>query len=97
MRHLGAFAHNVRHQGMRMWRTARHVGSELDRHINTAAYLYGHAIQPGLHAAGIDTRQADKHLKTGYDLYNRYADNVRDGVDVLDGVAAHLRGNFSYI
>ena len=81
---------------MRMWRTARHVGSELDRHINTAAYLYGAAIQPGLHAAGIDTRSADKHLKTGYDLYSRYANNVRDGVDVVDGIAGHLRGNYAY-
>ncbi len=81
---------------MRMWRTARHVGSELDRHINTAAYLYGAAIQPGLRAAGVDTRHADKHLKTGYELYNRYAENVRDGVDVMDGIAGHLRGNFMY-
>ena len=79
-----------------MWRTARHVGSELDRHINTAAYLYGAAIQPGLRAAGVDTRHADKHLKTGYDLYNRYAENVRDGVDVMDGIAGHLRRNFTY-
>ena len=96
MRHLGAWAHNVRHHGMRMWRTARHVGSELDRHINTAAYLYGRAVQPGLRAAGYDTSSADKHLKTGYDLYNRYAENVRDGVDVMDGIAANLRGNFAY-
>ena len=96
MRHLGAFAHNVRHHGMRMWRTARHVGSELDRHINTAAYLYGRAIQPGLHAAGVDTRHADKHLKQSYDLNSRYAENMRDGVDVMDGIAANLRGNFVY-
>ena len=81
---------------MRMWRTARHVGSELDRHINTAAYLYGAAIQPGLRAAGVDTRQADKHLKTGFDLYSRYADNVQDGVRVMDGITANLRGNYSY-
>ena len=79
-----------------MWNRARHVGSELDRHINTAAYLYGAAIQPGLGAAGVDTRHADRHLKMGYDLYNRYAENVRDGVDVMDGIAANLRGNFSY-
>ncbi len=96
MRHLGAFAHNVRHHGMRMWSTARHVGSELDRHIHTAAYLYGAAIQPGLRAAGIDTRHADKHLKQNYDLYNRYRENVQDGVDVMDGIAGHLRGNFMY-
>ena len=95
MRHLGAFANNVRHQGLRMWRTARHIGSELDRHIHTAASIYG-AIQPGLRAAGIDTRHADKQLKTGYDLYSRYAENVRDGVDVIDGIAGNLRGNFVY-
>ena len=81
---------------MRMWNRVRHVGSELDRHINTAAYIYGRAIQPGLHMAGIDTRHADKHLKQNYDLYNRYAENVRDGVHVLDGIAGHLRGNFMY-
>ncbi len=96
MRHLGAFAHNVRHHGMRMWRTARHVGAELDRHISTAVYMYSHAFQPGLRAAGVDTRQADRHLKQNYDLYNRYAENVRDGVDVMDGIAANLRGNFVY-
>ncbi len=81
---------------MRMWRTARHVGSELDRHINTAAYIYGAAIQPGLRAAGVDTRHADKHLKQSYDLYSRYAENVRDGVNVMEGIAANLRGNFVY-
>ena len=97
MRHLRAWGHNVRHHGTRLWIRARHVGSELDRHINTAAYLYAAAVQPGLRAAGVDTRQADKHLKTGYDLYSRYAENVRDGVDVMDGIAANLRGNFSYI
>ena len=96
MRHLGAWANNVRHHGMRMWNKARHIGSELDRHINSAAYLYAHAIQPGLRAAGVDTRQADKHLKQSYDLYSRYAENVRDGVDVMDGIAAKLRGNFVY-
>ena len=96
MRHLGAFAHNVRHDGMQLWRKARHVGSELDRHINTAAYLYGTAIQPGLRAAGVDTRHADKHLKHGYDLYSQYANNIRDGVDVIDNIAGHLRGNFMY-
>ena len=96
MRHLGAWAHNVRHQGMQLWRKARHVGSELDRHIGTAAYLYGRAIQPGLRAAGYDTSSADRHLKAGYDLYSHYADNVRDGVGVVDGIAANLRGNFAY-
>ena len=96
MRHLSAWGHNVRHHGMRMWNRARHVGAELDRHINTAAYLYGRAIQPGLRAAGVDTSGADKHLKQGYDLYSRYASNVRDGVDVMDGIAANLRGNFTY-
>ena len=82
---------------MQMWTQARHVGAEFDRHINSAAYLYAHAIQPGLRVAGVDTRQADKYLSTGYDLYSRYAENVRDGVDVMDGIASNLRGNFSYI
>ena len=91
MRHLGAWAHNIRHHGARMWNRARHVGSELDRHIHTAAHIYGAAIQPGLRLAGVDTRGADRHLRRSYDLYNRYAANVRDGVDVVDGIAAHLR------
>ena len=79
---------------MQMWTQARHVGAEFDRHINSAAYLYAHAIQPGLRAAGVDTRQADKHLKQSYDLYSRCAENFRDGVDMMDGIAANLRGNF---
>ena len=93
MRHtpLG-WSQRVRHHGMQLWHTARHVGSELDRHIQTAAYLYGRAIQPGLRAAGVDTREVDKHLITGYGHYSKLRENLNDGVQVIDGVAHHLRG-----
>jgi len=77
---------------MQLWHTARHVGSELDRHIQTAAYLYGRAIQPGLRAAGIDTRAADQHLLTGYSHYSKLRENLNDGIGVIDNVAAHIRG-----
>ena len=77
---------------MQMWHTARHVGSELDRHIQTAAYLYGRAIQPGLRAAGVDTREVDKNLMTGYGHYSKLRENLNDGIQVIDGVAAHVRG-----
>ena len=77
---------------MQIWRTARHVGSEFDRHIQSAAYIYGRAIQPGLRAAGIDTREVDKHLITSYGLYNKLRESLNDGVQVVDGVMAHVRG-----
>ena len=90
MRHT--FSQRVRHHGMQMWHTARHVGSELDRHIQTAAYLYGRAIQPGLRAAGVDTREVDKHLMKGYGHYTKLQENLNDGVQIVDGVMHHMRG-----
>ena len=44
----------------------------------------------------VDTRQLDKTLKVGYDHYEQYAQSARDGVDVIDGMARHLRGGYSY-
>ena len=83
---------------MQMWHTARHVGSELDRHIQTAAYLYGRAIQPGLRAAGVDTREVDKHLMKGYGHYTKLQENLNDGVQIVDGVMHHMRGGtYQYI
>ena len=68
-----------------------------DRGIRTAAYLYGHAIQPALRDAGVNTSKADSLLKNSYDHYNLYANTIQLGINVVDGVAANLRaGRFSY-
>ena len=75
-----------------MWHTARHMGSQIDRHVQFAAQVYGHAIQPALRSAGVDTRSADSVLKPSYDLYNTYARALNDGTEVIDGIARHLRG-----
>ena len=94
MRHT--FNRLARH-GMRMYQTAKHYGSMADRSIRAAAYLYGEAIQPALRDAGVNTRKADSFLKNTYDHYNLYSNAVQSGVNVVDGVAANLRGgSFSY-
>ena len=83
--------------GMRMYQKARHYGTIADRGIRTAAYLYGHAIQPALRDAGINTSKADGMLKNSYDHYNMYSNAIQSGINVVDGVAANLRGgSFSY-
>ena len=82
---------------MHMYQKARHYGSMADRGIRTAAYLYGQAIQPALRDAGVNTGKADSFLKNSYDHYNLYSDAIKSGVNVVDGVAANLRGgSFSY-
>ena len=82
---------------MRMYQTARHYGSMADRGIRTAAYIYGQAIQPALRDVGVNTGKADRYLKTSYDHYNLYSDAIKSGVNVVDGIAANLRGgSFSY-
>ncbi len=63
--------------------------------IQAAAHLYS-AVSPVLRMHGMDTRQLDRTLKAGYDHYESYAQNARDGVQVMDSVAAHLRGGYSY-
>ena len=64
--------------------------------MNTAARLYA-AIRPGLRGV-LDTREVDRHLSTGYGMYNQLKANLEDGVRVADGVAAHLRGGVhSYV
>ena len=79
-----------------MLRTARHVGSMVDRHVHAAAHLYRH-VQPALRAAGVDTSAMDMKLKGGYDLYSQYSSALNDGVEVVDGIAKNLRGgSFSY-
>jgi hypothetical protein len=90
--HVSHFAAKVRNQGIAMWRTARHVGSQIDRHVHFAAQVYGQLAQPALRSAGYDTSAADHLLKNNYDLYNTYAQALNDGTEVIDGIARHLRG-----
>ena len=95
MRH--AWGNRLKHTSRQVWRTARHVGSELDRNIEQAAFLYGNVIQPVLRAANVDTREVDKKLMTGYGHYSKLRENLNDGIQVIDNVAAHIRGgNFQY-
>ena len=88
---------SLAHRGAHLWRRAGHMGKQLDRGIHNAAYLRLHAIQPGLWAAGVDTRHMDQKLNTNYGHYNKLPENMRNGIEVMDGIAAHLRGGtFSY-
>ena len=89
---VGAFAHRAAH----VWRRARHVGRSIDRAIHNGAYLYS-AIRPGLLAAGVDTRSVDRTLSKNYGHYNKMQESLSDGIQVVDGIAANLRGgNFTY-
>ena len=84
-------------KSVRVWRRARHVGKQVDRGIHNAAYLYSNAIQPGLWAAGVDTRNIDRSSSRNYGHYNKMQENLRDGISVVDGIAANLRGGtFTY-
>ena len=95
MRHH--IVHRAIRHGARMYKKAVHYGSMVDRGVRTAAAIYARAIQPALVDAGVDTRKADKVLKSGYDHYNMYADNIQRGINVVDNIAANLRGgSFSY-
>ena len=85
----------VRH-GVQLYRTMRHHASVWDGRIQAAAHLYGSVLQPALRMHGVDTRQLDRTLKVGYDHYEQYAQSARDGIDVIDGMARHLRGGYSY-
>ena len=60
--------------------------------FRTQRTFTGGVIQPGLRAAGVDTREVDKHLMTGYGHYNKLRENINDGIEVIDNVAAHVRG-----
>ncbi len=82
----------VRNQGIAMWRTARHAGTLIDRHVQFAAQVYGQAIQPALRSAGFDTRAADAMLSQNYSTYNQYAEALNDGADLVQGIARHLHG-----
>ena len=82
---------------MQMYQKVRHYGTIAHRGIRTAAYIYGQAIQPALRDAGIKTSRADTVLKNTYDHYNMYSDAIQSGINVVDGIAANLRGgSFSY-
>ena len=98
MRHSSyhAFAHRVRNQGIALWHTARHVGSQIDRQVRFVAQVYGQAMQPALRSAGYDTKDADKMLSHNFGLYNQYAQNLNDGIAVVDNLARHLGGSSRY-
>ena len=94
MRHV---LNRMARHGMQMYQKVRHYGTIADRGIRTAAYIYGQAIQPALRDAGINTSRADTVLKNSYDHYNMYSDAINSGVNVVEGIAANLRGgSFSY-
>jgi hypothetical protein len=94
MRHV---LNRIARHGVQMYQKAKHYGSMADRGIRTAAYIYGEAIQPALRDAGFNTSRGDGMLKNSYDHYNLYANAIQSGVNVVDGVAANLRGgSFSY-
>ncbi len=67
------------------------MGRHADRYISMAAHLYGHAVQPALQAMGVDTRQADRHLKAGYDSYNLLKTQTEAGGRGAGGNAGHGR------
>ena len=92
MRHIVNKA--VRH-GVQLYRTMRHHASVWDGRVQAAARIYT-AVSPVLRMHGEEARQLDRTLKAGYDHYESYARNVRDGIQVLDGIAAHTRGGYSY-
>ena len=91
MRHLQHFVNRARHTGVHVWQTARHYGRIADRYVQSAAHLYGTAIQPGLRAAGVDTGEMDSKLLKAHDLYSMFQSNIKEGVQVGDKIAAHLR------
>jgi len=91
MRHLNNIVNGARHNAVRMWTSARHYGRLVDRYVQGAAHLYGSAIQPGLRAAGVDTRDVDSTLLKSYDLYSQFKGNIDSGVRLGDNMAAHLR------
>ena len=68
------------------------MGSQIDRHVQAAAHIYGKAIQPALRSAGYDTSAVDNLLSTNYGAYNTYAQALNDGAQVVDGIARNLRG-----
>ena len=76
--------------GFRLYRRVKHVAGELDHGIQTAARFYGSALQPALRAAGVDTREADKHLMGSYSGYRELKDRLDQGFRVGDGVVAAL-------
>ena len=88
MRHLINTA--VRH-GLHAYHTMCHHSSVWDGCIQAAAHLHS-AVSPVLRMHGLNTRQLDKTLKTSYDHYEFYARQARDCIQVMDSVAAHLRG-----
>ena len=98
MRQLGGFARqasrhvgNFARQGAMAWHTARHYGRIVDRYVNSAADLYGKAIQPGLQKAGVDTSSLDSKLLKSYDYYSQATKALGDGAQMAEHIAGHMR------
>ena len=90
---------SIRHgvaSGTRLYRQARHIGHQVDKHLQFAARVYATAIQPGLREMGVDTRGADKQLKAAYDHYDLLKNQAAAGLRIADGVAAHVRAGYAY-
>ena len=96
MRHFGATMYRGMRHGAALYAKARHVGRQVDHHIRFAARMYATAIQPGLRAAGVDTRGADRTLKAAHDHYGMLKEQTQAGIRVADGVAAHVRAGYAY-
>ncbi len=79
----------MRVTGLRVWNRARHFGWELDRHIESAARIYGEVVQPILRAVGNDTSQADRLLNKGYSDYKRIRDGMAEPAAASDRLAYH--------
>ena len=90
-----SLARGVRH-GARMYSKARRFGVGLDSTIQYAARTYAGSIRPALQAGGLDTRQADKVLSTGYNHYELMKSQTDAGIRAFDGLAKHLMGGYRY-
>ena len=88
-------ARGARH-GSRLYHRARRFGQHMDGAIQYAAHAYAGSIRPALQAGGLDTRQADKMLSTGYNHYQLMKGQTDAGIQAFDGLAKHLAGDWRY-
>ena len=91
----GHLVRSARH-GTRLYHRARRIGQHLDHSIQYAAHAYASSIRPALQAGGVDTRQADKMLSTGYNHYQMMKSQTDAGIQAFDGLAKHLVGDYRY-
>ena len=52
--------------------------------------MYGTAIQPGLRAAGVDTRELDANLMSMHQAYKKVSSSAKDGLKLGDEFASHF-------